>query len=1004
MLDFEKFKNCPSEYRSAPFWSLNDELEEEELVRQIRLMHEQGIGGFFMHPRGGMKDEYMSEKYIKAIRACVEEAERLGMKAWLYDEDRFPSGGAGGLVMEGHPEFAQKALFIEEVNCNEVKKTAGTLKIYKTGEDGYKDITSLEEQDIHCLPDKALVFRSDSMPNKEIWNNHAYTDLCSKEAVERFIEVTHEKYKSEFGEYFGNVIPGIFADEPNFNTGIWGKKANTLPWTAGFEQEFLRRKGYDLLEQLPKLYVELEDYQKVRFDFWDVISRLFVEGFSQTIYNWCEANDMKFTGHYWEHGFPFPNETGSTMPNYEFMQYPGIDMLFNTEKYGDQVGNDLIVKEVSSVANQLGKERVLSETYGASGWELNFEDQKRIADWQFALGINLVCQHLVHYSLKGFRKRDFPLSFLDHQPWWECYHLLGDYIGRLSYIMSQGEFVGDILVLHPYSSAWAEYRVGGENPELGEIKESFRWITRTLSELQYFFDLGDDVLMERYGRVEGDRLIIGRMSYRTIILPHMPLMRGSSFALLKEFAANGGRILLTGNAPYRLDGVESEELKTFFNKLHMQQTGQNKELLANVLQGAGNLHAVITDEAGGQLPDIYCHKRKLETAELYFLCNFSRTEGGKTSFMLEQPGQVEEWDAVTGEKKALCVIEKNGKFHIELDFPPAGSHLLLVDMGRPFQAAKACEAEDKPAAVVVLEDWKVQRLNANNLTLKQCQYRLEGGVWSDWEDVLKVDGTIAEKLGMEYRSIFTRQPWMYNEQQRSIKAQVELRYRFTIAQMPEGELYAAIEAPEEFTVFVNGKRVENTGKSHWDRAFVLHDIKAAVVQGENEVLLKTDCFRINSSVECIYIAGDFKVEKENGVFFLKREDEQPAPGDWTKQGYPYYSGTMKYTTVFEYEKDSEKKAVLKLDEVRMVAARIYVNGKAAGILGWKPYSAELAGLLSDGRNEISIVVMNSLQNMLGSHNSYETPGFATPGSFYFDGEDTRFVASGFNGKAVVEIG
>lgn len=1003
MLDYNKFKNCPSEYRSAPFWSLNDELEEEELLRQIRLMHEQGIGGFFLHPRGGMKDEYMGEKYLKAIRACIEEAERLGMKAWLYDEDRFPSGGAGGLVLKGHPEFAQKALFTDEVSCADFTKEAGLLKVFRVTSQEYEDITALTEQEVRALAGKAVVFRAADMPNKEIWNNQAYTDLCSKEAVERFIEVTHEKYKSEFGDYFGNVIPGIFTDEPNFNTGIWGRKTTTLPWTAGFEEEFRRRKGYDLLEQLPKLFIELDGYRKVRFDFWDVISRLFVEGFSETVYNWCEANGMKFTGHYWEHGFPFPYETGSTMPNYEFMQYPGIDMLFNTEKYGEQVGNDLIVKEVSSVANQLGKERVLSETYGASGWELNFQDQKRIADWQFALGINLVCQHLVHYSLKGFRKRDFPLSFLDHQPWWDCYRLLGDYIGRLSYVMSQGEFVGDVLVLHPYSSAWAEYRVGRDNPELAGIKESFRWITRTMSELHYYFDLGDDVLMERHGRVEGDKLIIGQMAYRTVILPHIPLLRSSSFTLLKEFAANGGKIIVTGDVPHLLEGIESPQLADFFLDKAVYRTGQDKEQLALALQSCDNLHAEITGEAGEPLLEIYCHQRRLESGSLYFLCNFSRTETYRARLALEHPVRVEEWEAVTGEKTVLPVINDNGTVYVELDFPPAGSHLLLIEKGSSAEALKVCDTVGCSQASVPLNDWQVRRLDANTLTLKQCRYRIGDGEWSGWEDVLKADSLIAEKLGMEYRSIFTRQPWMYSEEQKNVKACVELRYRFTVAGIPEGELYAAVEAPEEFTVFVNGKKVENTGKSHWDRAFVLHDIKTAVIEGENEVLLKTDCFTINSSVENIYIVGDFKVTKEDGLFKLDREDERLVPGDWTLQGYPYYSGKMQYTTTFEYRGGSKGKVILKLDKVWMVAAKIYINGSESGILGWEPYETEIGDKLVDGQNEVSVVVMNSLQNMLGFHNSYETPGFATPGSFGFDGEDRRFIASGFNGKAVVEM-
>ncbi|MBF0246280.1 MAG: hypothetical protein HQL31_13615, partial [Planctomycetes bacterium] len=60
---------------------------------------------FFMHSRNGLKTPYLSEEWFDCIGACVDKARELGMKAYLYDEDRFPSGDAGGLVTRDHPEF-----------------------------------------------------------------------------------------------------------------------------------------------------------------------------------------------------------------------------------------------------------------------------------------------------------------------------------------------------------------------------------------------------------------------------------------------------------------------------------------------------------------------------------------------------------------------------------------------------------------------------------------------------------------------------------------------------------------------------------------------------------------------------------------------------------------------------------------------------------------------------------------------------------------------------------
>ena len=76
------------QYRPCPFWSWNSDLEPEELRSQIRAMHAAGLGGFFMHARGGLKTEYMSARWMECIEACLDEAEKLGMSGWLYDENR----------------------------------------------------------------------------------------------------------------------------------------------------------------------------------------------------------------------------------------------------------------------------------------------------------------------------------------------------------------------------------------------------------------------------------------------------------------------------------------------------------------------------------------------------------------------------------------------------------------------------------------------------------------------------------------------------------------------------------------------------------------------------------------------------------------------------------------------------------------------------------------------------------------------------------------------------
>ena len=159
-----------------------------------------------------------------------------------------------------------------------------------------------------------------------------------------------------------------------------------------------------------------------------------------------------------------------------WQQRPGIDTLMNQyqEDTHAQFGNVRAVKEVSSVANQLGRTRTLSEGYGAGGWDLRFEDMKRIGDWLYVLGINTLDQHLSYVSLRGVRNRDHPQSFSYHEPWWDAYHVSADYFARLSLAMSAGQQVNDVLVLEPTTTAWM-YNAGGENPpDLEKLGESFQ--------------------------------------------------------------------------------------------------------------------------------------------------------------------------------------------------------------------------------------------------------------------------------------------------------------------------------------------------------------------------------------------------------------------------------------------------------------------------------------------------------------------------------------------------
>ena len=234
------------------------------------------------------------------------------------------------------------------------------------------------------------------------------------------------------------------------------RPADGLPWTDHLPKAFQERWGYDLVDHLPSLIRPVGDWKQVRHDYYQVVLEQYIEHWAKPYYNWCEANGIGFTGHYWDHEWPNCQGVTDNMAMSAWQHYPGIDCLMNQyrEDTHAQFGNVRFVKEVQSLCNQLGRERYLCEIYGAGGWDLRFEDMKRIADWLGVLGVNLFDEHLSYVTLRGARKADHPQSFSYHEPWWDSYHVMAEYITRLSAAMSMGEQVNHVLVLEPTTTAW----------------------------------------------------------------------------------------------------------------------------------------------------------------------------------------------------------------------------------------------------------------------------------------------------------------------------------------------------------------------------------------------------------------------------------------------------------------------------------------------------------------------------------------------------------------------
>jgi len=955
----EVFRNPGKEWRAAPFWSWNDKLEETELRRQIREMKKSGMGGFFMHSRFGLITEYLSKEWMKMIKACVDEARKVGMNAWLYDEDRWPSGAAGGIATLKDKKHRNKAAVFREISSKDAKNAKEKiLAVFVKDENVFRKVKSIPN-----TKEKLLVVTFEYAPDTSWHNGASYLDTMSKEAVDEFIKITHEAYLKEVGKDFGKTVPGIFTDEPNYNAWsfLYIDKSwkGLLPWTDKLADYFESKYNYSIINNIPSLIYEVSDFKKIRYDYWKCVTELFLNNYSKNIYDWCEKNNLKETGHYnAEHTLATQViAVGAEMPHYMCMHQPGIDILY------ESISEILTVKQCSSVANQVGRERVLSELYGCTGWDFSFEGQKWVGDWQYALGVNFRCQHLSLYSLKGCRKRDYPASIHYQSPWWKYYKKVENYYGRLSFILSQGKVIRDILVLHPIGSAWSVFHPKGTEL-LKKLDNEFLKLSKTLLEIHRDFDYGDEMVIEKYGKIKDGKFVIGKARYKVVIIPCSVTWNSNTFKLLKNFAAQGGKILTIGKLPDRMDGSPNKEI-TEFLKENALITNNDKHKIEKTLDKVLKKEVQISGENKDDAKDIIYQLREIDEKKFLFLVNTNREKGVDLTIRLKGKGAFEKWDSEAGDICEVETVNTEGYAETKQHIYSTGSLLLSLDPSKQTKSVKRWPVKTQKAAVSK-NKWNIELSHMNVLTLDFCRFRIKDKKWSGLLPVWKAQEQVREYFGLpEIKTNNGVQFWKaYRDMKDLGNGQVSLKFEFSSNLDSANNINLLIEEPQKFDIFVNNKKViHKNPKWYIDISFKLIPIAKYVAKGGNELLLVTKKYRQDVELENCYIAGDFSVNRD--TFVLEKPKDTIRTGSWVEQGFPFYPGSMTYKQDIFVNKKKNKKYILKIGKHRATVINARVNNKSAGILCWEPYELDITKLLKRGTNKISLELVGSLRNMLG---------------------------------------
>ena len=553
---------------------LNHLLEPEELRRQIREFANAGYESLYAHARAGLLTPYLSEAWVQAVDTMADEARKCGITLSIWDEDYYPSATAGGRVVWENPSYmAQDLIFtVMRVKAGEtldqlLPRDCGVINCYAIPSNGGEPVditayTGTVKSDwwrlsyVHqpySLCDKigsphlraglnykqcAVLWTAPADSDYTVVacqlrrrsDGHG-TDLLNPDAMDCFIDVTHEQYLKRYGKNFSDIFSATFLDEP--------APSGPFQWTTAFPEEFKKDHGFDILPKLPHLAVDIDDTSRfIRHCYRTTQHRLICDNYLKRIMDWDRAHGIKSVGHltrteYFSFTlFAWPDEVRC----YKYLDIPCTDPLGFFVALPDACAYHTGLKVTSSAARLFNKEQCGSDALAVMGNEVALRDLVYQTDFQTTFGVTYYNIHGLNYSLDGPRKEETPPSlFYQHSEWPIMKHFIKPLQEKCATVAS-GVPCERLAVLYPSTSLYCHYNA--EKRNLVPQESQFHKLSERLLSHQKDYDFVDEItLAERDGKS-------WRKDYDAIILYKTTEIGGAAADAIEDFKANGGRVVL----------------------------------------------------------------------------------------------------------------------------------------------------------------------------------------------------------------------------------------------------------------------------------------------------------------------------------------------------------------------------------------------------------------------------------------------------------------------------
>jgi len=638
---WETFLAPPADARPmVRWWWFGPAVTQAEIDREIRAMKAGGFGGFEVQPvyplapdgapAGLVNLPYLSAPFLQMLRHAAQTARAERMRVDITGGSGWPFGGP-------HIPITRAA-----ANLRMERRAEGALLPALGPGETLLAVTASDK------PGENLIFiagRTGQQVKRPAIGAEGYVlDHIDPAAVANHLETVGKPLL----EAFGNTPTDAF-----FSDSL---EAYGSSWTGDLPAEFKRRRGYDLLEHLPALFLDQPESAAIRYDWARTLSELVDERYLTPIDAWAKAHGTKFRAQVY--GFPPP--TLSSNARVALPEGEGADWRSFTS-----------TRWATSGAHLYNKPVVSSEVWTwlhSPSWAATPLDMKMEADRHFLQGVTQLVGHGWPYTPPGVPEPGWAFyaaaALNDHNPWYAAMPDVNLYLQRVSWLLRQGEAANPVAIYLPTEDAFADMR-----PERASVNEEMQQrVPAALIAQVLDSGNGFDFIDAQAIRAKG-------IHHKILVLPPMTRIDAAAYRVIAAWVAKGGHVVAVDKWPSASGGLLDSDAATVRSlSKRLGQPVARADLGAAIRRAATpDVRLATPDPAIG-----FVHRR-LGNDHLYFVVNTGNMPVDTSARFTGDPGNGHWWDPMRGTSEAA------GTGAIAIRLAPYESRM-LVFTGSP-QAA-----------------------------------------------------------------------------------------------------------------------------------------------------------------------------------------------------------------------------------------------------------------------------------------------------------------------------